>query len=672
MDNYAVSSAPVAVAPNTVPCPGCHSVCVSKYTLLSLSTTFLDEALQKRKAEIVKPEAASSTTTKTNWHSEMTSSTPEIQAENHYLLVLRGHSSSVTGGDTSHQRTGRWTQAEVALTDFLVQLFDDGRLPMEQGIKLSDFLADILLCKSSRLSKKMKNSQLGTRSYSFRFPATPLDGLLLSQLVERFIQSISSEPMRYELQWNFSKFWRTRLSNLALELHQPAILDVSQWIAGLEVVEQKAAAAQERIRSARRRRLGMPEPKQSNGLLEQAAAQAATTTNPSTVVPPATMATTLIPTASPVPTDVSSEQSHIFRANELMTASLEEIGIESFLPQPIFPVDSQANGSKRRRRDEDGNASRCHSAGGNGDDLSESTVTQSTKFVRSHCGPFLTQLMHYIEGQNFPFQAADVWVPSYSNDMNPASQDNLKLFHAGYVTRNDLEWGLSSNLEKFGKESNKVTFVPGSGLPGRVFWSGQPEWLRFLDTTTPEAFVRVDLANQCGVKTGFCFPLATNVIGKICVAMYSTSDLAEDRNVIDQCMKDLAQLCPEPKWKLVVEVSNNAPDFSSRLMARAMSDHEPLEKRIATLLGDHMPLSDLTSAVPPTEAERKREALLPHFLSLRLLLLRQVSRRTAQEKDRIQLILDSFRGYDTGRRSDEDLAFLIVRDWVYIGSSSHH
>ena len=84
-------------------------------------------------------------------------------------------------------------------------------------------------------------------------------------------------------------------------------------------------------------------------------------------------------------------------------------------------------------------------------------------------------------------------------------------------------------------------------------------------------------------------------------------------------------MCPEPKWKLVVEVSGNAPDFSSsNVVAQAMSDHDPLEKRIATLLGDHMPLSDLTSGVPPTEAERKREALLPHFLSLRLLLLRQV------------------------------------------------
>lgn len=274
--------------------------------------------------------------------------------------------------------------------------------------------------------------------------------------------------------------------------------------------------------------------------------------------------------------------------------------------------------------------------------------------------------MNYVESRDLPFQHADVWVPSYSNDANKDCQGNLKLFHAGYVTRNDLEWRIASKLDKFGKDSCKTTFFPGHGLPGRVFWSGQPEWERALDCTSPDVFIRVDLAHQCGVKSGFCFPLASSVIGKICVAMYSVDDLPEDQQIMDQCVNDLGRLCPEPKWKLVVEVPASAPDFCERV-AKAKTA-QPVEKRIATLLGDHMPLSDLTRATPPTEAERKREAMLPHFLSLRLLLLRQQNRLTAQDKEHIQLIVDSFQGYDTGRRSDEDLAFLIVRDWIFLVS----
>lgn len=297
----------------------------------------------------------------------------------------------------------------------------------------------------------------------------------------------------------------------------------------------------------------------------------------------------------------------------------------------------------------------------------QSSVSQSTRYIRSHCGPFLTQIMHYIEQHNMPFQHADVWVPSFDNESS-SSNDNLKLFHAGYVTRNDMDWTVSSQLDHFGEESTKVTFYPGNGIPGRVFWSGEHEWQRHLDSTTPDVFLRS--ACRYGVKTCFCFPLATSVIGKICVAMYSTADHEEDRHMVNSCIQDLARLCPQPKWKLVVEMSGEPLDFSERLPKPAPDD-EPLERRIATLLGDHMPLSDITSnRVEPTEAEKKREALLPHFLSLRLAILRPAKRRTTQEKDRIKLIVDSFRGYDTGRRSEEDLAFLIVRDWVYISSTS--
>jgi hypothetical protein len=338
---------------------------------------------------------------------------------------------------------------------------------------------------------------------------------------------------------------------------------------------------------------------------------------------------------------------------------VEEIGVESLLPKPVFPLPTLD--TKKRRRTTEGFVDETNT-------LSQSNVSQNTRYIRSHCGPFLTQLMHYIEGNHLPFQHADVWVPSYSNDHSTLSQDNLQLFHAGFVTRNDLDWAVAQNLERFGKESAQVKFIPGHGLPGRVYWRNEPEWECHLDSESPEVFMRADLARECGVCTGFCFPLTSSVIGTICVAVYSREDLPPNQSIMDQCMKDLSRLGPEPKWKLVVEVTGDAPDFSERTV-QAVFGHGDMERRIATLLGDHMPLSDLSRTTPPTEAQKKREDLLPHFLSLRLLLLRSPHRRTPKEKDHIQLLLDSFRGYDKGRYSDEDLAFLIVQDWVYIGSS---
>lgn len=690
--DYGVSStAPRPVAPHTVPCPSCATP-VGKFTLLPVSTDYLDTALQKRKETIAKEKAsllkfAGTTASASN------NNTPEIQAENHYLLVLRGHSSSMTGGDTSYQRTGRWTGPEVALTDYLVQAFDQGRLPIAPGVKLSDFLADLLLCKASRLSKKMKNSQLGTRSYTFRPPTTPLERGVLPQLLDRFVDSIASEPTRYELKFNIAKFWRLHLSNLALAMHQPPIIDVKPWMTGWEILEQKAHATEERIRSMRRQRLGLGDGGVdsvyvgSGGNTLKTASLGAATNN-------RTMSDTRdvafsgngfvaesnqIPINNYIEPDRSARNSLILPGMPLFSSTaetepairnsimlttdifdqVEDIAVESLLPEPVFPLPTRD--MKKRRRTAEGPADDT-------DTFSQSTATQNTRYIRSHCGPFLTQLMHYVEGHNLPFQHADVWVPSYSTDQSTPSQDNLQLFHAGFVTRNDLDWIVAQNLERFGKESTQIKFLPGQGLPGRVYWKNEPEWECQLDSAPPEMFTRVDLAREYGICTGFCFPLSSSVIGTICVVLYSTEDLPRDQAIMDQCTTDLGRLGPEPKWKLVVEVKDNAPDFSERT-AQAVFGHNDTEKRIATLLGDHMPLSDLSSTTAPTVAQKKREELLPHFLSLRLLLLRSPNRRTTKEKDHIQLLLDSFQGYDNGRRSDEDLAFLIVQDWVYIGSS---
>lgn len=55
-------------------------------------------------------------------------------------------------------RVGRWTNDEMAFCDKLIQCFKDGSLPVNEGIKLNDFLASILKSKQSRLTKKMKVS----------------------------------------------------------------------------------------------------------------------------------------------------------------------------------------------------------------------------------------------------------------------------------------------------------------------------------------------------------------------------------------------------------------------------------------------------------------------------------------------------------------------------------
>lgn len=150
-----------------------------------------------------------------------------------------------------------------------------GLLPLPQGIKLNEFLSDALMCKPSRLTKKMKNAKLSTKSYKFG-DWTNDDGsdgamttgsiqmgdrqrtrcAVLSHLESQLIQSISSAYHRLELRFNLKRMWRTQLSNLCLQLGVPC-LDVTDWISSLEEMERRGAQSEEAVRRAERRRLGL-------------------------------------------------------------------------------------------------------------------------------------------------------------------------------------------------------------------------------------------------------------------------------------------------------------------------------------------------------------------------------------------------------------------------------
>ncbi|NJN21280.1 MAG: PAS domain S-box protein [Leptolyngbya sp. RL_3_1] len=86
----------------------------------------------------------------------------------------------------------------------------------------------------------------------------------------------------------------------------------------------------------------------------------------------------------------------------------------------------------------------------------------------------------------------EVWLPS---------ADQQLLYNSGV-------WGASEPpLEDFAAASQKVTFSPGQGLPGRVWLTGQPEWIIDVATVSKERFYRCDLALAAGLRTGVGVPI---------------------------------------------------------------------------------------------------------------------------------------------------------------------
>lgn len=67
-------------------------------------------------------------------------------------------------------------------------------------------------------------------------------------------------------------------------------------------------------------------------------------------------------------------------------------------------------------------------------------------------------------------------------------------------------WFCSNNgLGKFRKESKLYKFTPGVGLPGRVWSSGKPAWVK--DVTKDKNFPRAEIAGKVGLKAGVAIPV---------------------------------------------------------------------------------------------------------------------------------------------------------------------
>ena len=77
-----------------------------------------------------------------------------------------------------------------------------------------------------------------------------------------------------------------------------------------------------------------------------------------------------------------------------------------------------------------------------------------------------------------------------------------------------------------------------------------------------------------------------------------------------------------------------------------------------------------SSAGESTSSIGNTISLLPHFISIRLLLLRPASRRSSQESDMIDILKNSYRAYSKdNRRSGAELATLLAKDWICLKSS---
>jgi len=714
-----------------MPCPVCKTGTATGLYMIPLCFRDLERAVELRRASASSEGKAGGS----NQQAKQMGEKQEIHAEATYLLLSNNRSALASCGlsDREQQRTGRWTDEEIAYVDYLVAAFDQGTLPLPHGVKLNEFLGDMLICKSSRLTKKMKNAKLSTRSFELGRPQSTgprNDCAILSGLQEKFLMSIPSEPTQLELRFNITKQWQTHFSNVCVQIGYPS-LDGKEWVASLEEMECRASNAEEAIRKVRRRRMGLA--------LQMDGGSGA---NPKVYIggiKADSAASALQPLMSAdKPIEVNSSQEASIRklsasedGSEHMANNNDMFDMFDFDSNKGVPPErrprsfseeflqgSQPQG-RQRTFSEDFDAvlndlMDAEPAPVKRPERSDSTSTSGTRT----CSPFLDAIITYMEHKNIQFQHADVWVPSFlPRDANGPSKavdtELLRLFHAGHATRGDLDQALAYSLNEFGEYSDKFSFEPGHGLPGRVYSSGRVIWESSVDNMDTKLFERSGGAKVYGIRTAVGIPLNTPLVGRIVVVMYSCEAVKEDMPLALDCANELAKYSPEPKWKLVIEMndnltgdsSKNAPEPKQANNAFGMSSKppplklpqassqpgsfatqlvgctsptatnnesrtsDPEEQRIISLLGEHMPVSD-SSAGEPSSSTANSSNLLPHFMSIRLLLLRPSSRRTSQQNEMIDILKNSFRAYaKDNRRSGAELANLLAKDWICLSAT---
>jgi hypothetical protein len=704
--------------------------------MMPLSFDGLERVVELRKAAaLVKSGSSSNKRPRDEDH--------DLLAESSYLLLSqsRGSVSGVSEGE--QQRTGRWTDDEVAYVDYMVNAFDEGELPLPHGIKLNEFLGDILLCKSSRLTKKMKNAKLSTRSFELKSPARHEinhNCSIISSLQEKFIMSVSSEATQLVLRFTVTKQWRTHFSNLCLQIGY-SNLDARDWIASLEEMESRASKAEDIIRKVRRRRMG--------AALRTDGGSAA---NPSVFIG-GMSADTCHKELEPVLSMDFESMAHARKISTSEEGAGRHDADDDFPSLLNFdPNASAALGARVRSLSADFSQEASRSGGfgddatkpgGRGRSFSEDFDALLNDLIdpgpvpvpvkppcsnspkHSTYGQFLDMIMHLMENRNLPFEHVDIWVPSFmprdgAVHSHSVDTEQLRLFHAGHATRGDLGDELVAfTMHEFGVYSDKFSFEPGHGLPGRVYVSGQPSWECRVDQRDVKNFERVGGARVYGIKTAVGIPLVTPMVGRIVVAFYSRDDVPEDKGLMMQMMAELAKYSPRPKWKLVIDsgAGDTEPSDKTELqcidyksfdaqaaspftfpmtsptasslqldMARLSSaqnggctsptgtsssfETNYEENAIVSLLGDHMPVSGGSSAGESSSSIGNTISLLPHFISIRLLLLRPANRRSSQENGMIDILKNSFRAYSKdNRRSGAELATLLAKDWICLKSS---
>ena len=394
--------------------------------------------------------------------------------------------------DGSDLRIGRWTPEETAYCDKLVEHFEQGALPIPDGIKLNDFLASMLKSKHSRLTKKMKNAKLSSKQYkkSLGYILRDEDAREFSVLETEFYASIHCNMERSEIRFHMQKEWREAFSTYCVNIGH--VIDANEWLHSAEELDRRNTSHKNAARIARRK-----------VMMGQALREDAINPSIGVFIDPHKTSGKIDPAAS-LSSHVSDREPEFYGLKKKR---------------------SKAYGSKMRP-------------------------------PRHFSSPFIGRVVDYMQRSNVPFEHVDVWVPSFVSQPGASDDDNegkCRLCFAGCGTADyELPSGESTSvllsgesqfdLISFGEYSQKFSFDVGCGLPGRVYLTGVSSWEQGIQSAPSGQFERKGGAVQWGIQTVLGVPVPSPNVGRIVIVFYSLLDRIKDELIVSRLSEELAKV----------------------------------------------------------------------------------------------------------------------------------
>lgn len=504
----------------------------------------------------------------------------------------------------------------------------------------------MLKSKQSRLTKKMKNAKLSSKTFkrTSGYLADAAEAREFSDSEDAFFNSLQNRLERAEMRFHIQKEWRETFSTYCVSHGQP--LNVDEWLESVEEMEKRVHRAKDVERIQRRKTM------MGHALRQDSQA-------PNSGVRISRGTGGLLDSTS-INSVASSSQTTLQHHNGEGTGVLGSEGSSSLSSTPLIGISHH---------------------------LSSATTDPSYSSISQHeSAPFLYRIIDYMNRHSVPFEYVDLWVPSNVPDpQDESSQDGLsiggssvtcRLCFAGYAvaknvvidTVGSVAMSPEDNfmLATFGDYSKIFSFDVGCGIPGKVYKSNVPTWEQNVHQASKRDFERVGGGMQCGIRTLVGIPVDSPNVGRIVVIIYSRYDRVRDPDLVMRLKATCERLIPMPTWRLVVDIG--AEEVGQQMLAMQHQQYQSsspqidatspttdqLTCEVISIFAEHMPSDPMSPAFE----------YLQGFMALRLLLLRPL--RNDNEQAIVDTILSSYSSYKSGGRLRSEIAVMLARDFMYL------